>query len=300
MITSASCLACFLQQTERTAAEAGCTTEKTAFICREIERMLGGCDLSLCPPAIGAMVYAKIKELTGCEDPYQAKKLLANHQAKEHLALLQRRLNTIDDSLMTILRLAIAGNILDYGVPERFDRELFLQQCLDRKLAIDDSAYFANVLDRLKAGQTILYLADNCGEIMYDSLLVQYMAKRSLAVVVAVKDGPIINDATEADAQFAGLADCARIVSNGSRTPGTVLDHCSDEFRFLFDHADFIIAKGQGNLESLLTSSRPICFLTTIKCRVAATALQERAGLTDTLHGEGEMVVYCPNKGAWI
>ena len=142
----------------------------------------------------------------------------------------------------------------------------------------------------------MLYLADNCGEIVYDRLLIEYLFRRGFAITLAVKDGPIINDALLEDALTAGLDRFARIISNGSRCPGTVLDQCSLEFRQLFASADVVISKGQGNFESLSDIDREVFFLLMLKCRVAASHMAELAAVArENLPGQGEMVVYCSN-----
>ena len=110
---------------------------------------------------------------------------------------------------------------------------------------------------------------------------------------MAVKDGPIINDALREDALAAGLDRYARIISNGSRCPGTVLADCSPEFRQVFANADLIIAKGQGNFESLSEVDREIYFLLTVKCPVAARHMAQLAGMDEArLPGKGEMAVF--------
>lgn len=115
----------------------------------------------------------------------------------------------------------------------------------------------------------LLYLADNAGEIALDRLLIDQLPRG--AVTVAVRGRAVINDATLHDAHFVGLGKRAKPIDNGSDAPGTLLADCSAEFREAFARADLIIAKGQGNYESLAgTSDRPIWFLFVPKCPLAA------------------------------
>ncbi|MDD3250836.1 MAG: ARMT1-like domain-containing protein, partial [Smithellaceae bacterium] len=112
----------------------------------------------------------------------------------------------------------------------------------------------------------ILYLADNAGEIFFDRLLIEQLG--SAKITLAVRGKPVINDATREDALASGMDEIALVIDNGSDAPGTILEDCSAEFRAHFDKADMIIAKGQGNYESLANEDRPIFFLFRTKCSV--------------------------------
>ena len=119
-------------------------------------------------------------------------------------------------------------------------------------------------------------LADNAGEIVFDRLLIEQLPIDR--VTVAVRGYPVINDATLDDAETAGLTDIVDVISNGSDAPGTLLDDCSEAFRSRFEEADLIIAKGQGNYETLAQSPRPIFFLLRVKCPVVARDLDYPVG----------------------
>jgi uncharacterized protein with ATP-grasp and redox domains len=121
---------------------------------------------------------------------------------------------------------------------------------------------------RAASAADILYLADNAGEIVLDRLLIESLGPER--VTVAVRGHPVINDATLEDARTAGLTDLVTVLANGSATPGTVLDGCSDEFRQRFERADLVISKGQGNYETLNEVARDIFFLFKVKCPVVA------------------------------
>jgi hypothetical protein len=119
--------------------------------------------------------------------------------------------------------------------------------------------------------QRILYLTDNAGEIVFDRFLIEHLPRDR--VTVAVRGAPVINDATRVDAEAAGLTELVRVIDNGSDAPGTVLDDCSDTFRRQFAGADLIVAKGQGNYETLRESPQRIYFLLRVKCPIIARDL---------------------------
>jgi uncharacterized protein with ATP-grasp and redox domains len=122
--------------------------------------------------------------------------------------------------------------------------------------------------DEITEARSILYLADNAGEIVFDRLLIEKMPREK--ITMAVKGGPIINDALWEDAELVGLTEMVKVVDNGSDAAGTVLDTCSDEFRNLFENAEVIISKGQANYETLNDVEENIFFLLTSKCPVIA------------------------------
>jgi uncharacterized protein with ATP-grasp and redox domains len=129
--------------------------------------------------------------------------------------------------------------------------------------------------ESLNKAKKILYIADNAGETVLDKLLIEQIKK---PVKYAVRSKPIINDATIEDANDAGIDEIAEIVSSGCDAPGTILDLCSDEFRKIYENADLIISKGQGNYETLSGQTRPIFFLLKVKCPVIARDIDIKTG----------------------
>ncbi|MFT5701838.1 MAG: hypothetical protein ACI8ZB_004739 [Desulforhopalus sp.] len=295
MKTNIACLPCLLRQTlQTTRLYTGSTTQQAQTV-QAVAAYLAGCDLSMCPPAIVGDVYEIIEQNTGAEDPYVDKKRESNDIARSLLPALEQEIVDSDDKegLMLAIRFAIAGNIIDYGAYQNFDIEGTLQRCRNAVLAIDHSANLLKKIEILDEGANILYLADNCGEIVFDSLLIGKLFARGFKITVAVKDGPIINDALVSDAYTAGLDKYARIISNGTRCPGTVLEQVSPQFLDVYNSADLVISKGQGNFESLSEAKREIFFLLTIKCVAAAEHMHEITGCDQaTVTGTGEMAVF--------
>lgn len=294
MRTAVECLPCFLRQAARVARVAGCAAPVREKVVQTVAGLIATMDLNSSPPANAEDIYAAIHRESGCADPYADIKKRSNEQALAVVAGIEAEFGGRPLPLATALRLAIAGNAIDYGAFAASEIASTLATSRTATLAVDHSALLEQRLDGLRAGDKVLYLADNCGEIVYDRLLVAHLASRGLAVTVAVKDGPIINDALVEDAQAAGLDRFAALVSNGSRCPGTVLERCSPQFRRLFDSAELVLAKGQGNFESLSQPGREVFFLLLLKCRVAAVHMATLLGRhPDDLPGRGEMAVYC-------
>jgi len=282
-----------MHQALKVAAISRCSEEQRLKILRSVAGLIAAADPQKSPPETAAPIYRKIAEITGCDDPYYRQKKEANRQAFAGVTALRQEIRRTEQELSAAVRFAIAGNVIDYGTSELFDIDTALERSRSEKLAVDHLAELEEALFWLAKGNRILYLTDNCGEIVYDSLLIDYLYRRGLEIIIAVKDGPIINDALLEDALEAGLDRFGSIISNGARFPGTILKHCSEQFKDYFHTADLVIAKGQGNFESLSEVEREIFFLLTIKCPVAAEHMAELSGVeSKALKGKGEMAVY--------
>jgi len=172
------------------------------------------------------------------------------------------------------LRLAIAGNIMDYGANGNFNIQKTINAVLKAQFAIDHSKILKN---RIKQANKILFLADNAGEIVFDKLFIETMMHNH--VIYAVKDAPVLNDVTIEDAIEVGMDMVADIISNGFDAPSTILNKCSKEFSEIFNSADLIISKGQGNFEGLMhQKDSRIFFLLMAKCDVIAEILNVEKG----------------------
>jgi hypothetical protein len=177
-----------------------------------------------------------------------------------------------DDRLRKAIRIAIAGNVIDFGSNTPFDLEKDLESILSQRFAIDHFETFTSALAEAK---DVLYIADNAGETVFDRVLIEELGK---PVTYVVRERPIINDALEEDAIAAGVDKVADIVSSGTDAPGNILRLCSEEFSKIYKSSDFIISKGQGNFEGLSGERRPIFFLLKAKCKVIANHIGVEQG----------------------
>lgn len=214
----------------------------------------------------GSMMHQLIKEKTGCRDPYYNEKIEGNEIALKYLPDVKEILKK-DDSLENHVKIAIIGNILDFGAFTLDDDiESVIKSSLKKDLVIKDIEEFEN---SLKTHDKVLYLVDNTGEIVFDKLLLEKIKEYDLEITIAVKSEPILNDACMAEALDAGLDEFGEIVEIGCGTVGYVDSEISDEFRKIFDDHKFIISKGMGNYEGLTEidlSSKDIYFLLCAKC----------------------------------
>ena len=285
MKTNLDCLPCFMRQALYTARIATDSPELQEKILHRAAHLLTEFDLDISPPENAVALYRIIAETSGRPDPFATLKKESNRLALELQPSTRKRILNAQDSLAFAIKFAIAGNIIDYGAHHHFDARKTINNCLEKQLAINDYEAFQRELSK---AQSILYLADNCGEIVFDSLLIEQLGPKK--VTMAVKEQPIINDALLADARKCGIDKTCKIISNGTDCPGTPLNQCSEEFQKQFDNADLIISKGQGNFETLSDTKAPIFFLLTVKCPVTATHVNKLAGLNQEAK-VGDMVL---------
>lgn len=219
-------------------------------------------------------LYHKLRLLTGVSDPYLDEKQQSNRVGLELYREWRPKLITARDPFFLALRLAIAGNIMDYGVNQVFDIHKTIDSVLHADFAIDHSDLLQQ---RIKEAKSILYLGDNAGEIVFDKLFIETIQHPNVTYVV--KGGPILNDVTLQDAEDIGLYEVADVISNGYDAPSTLLEKCSSEFLNFYHSVDLIISKGQGNLEGLINEKDPrIFFLFMVKCDVIAERIGVKKG----------------------
>lgn len=267
MKTALDCIPCLVRQTVEAVRFVAPDSVLRERLVREALAGLAALDFGESPVFLAQRVHRILRALTGVADPYAAVKARFNRLALDMLPLLRADLRAATDPLALALRLAIAGNVIDFGVngnPQEADIQAAIGNTLNESFAGDIEAFRAAVSE----ASTILYLADNAGELVFDRLLIEQLPYER--VVVVVRGQPILNDATHADAAVAGLHELVEVIDNGSDAPGTLLADCADHLRQRFAKADLIIAKGQGNYETLSDVSANIWFLLKVKCPVVA------------------------------
>jgi uncharacterized protein with ATP-grasp and redox domains len=231
---------------------------------RRVLNDLRSLDDSSSPPVLIGLVYRALAAVTGNPDPFEREKRLFNAEMQRLMPEFEAIVEGSDDPLETALKLAAAGNIIDFGNMRHVDRAVLDSAVSKVRESQIPGAEVQSLKDELATARTLLYIGDNAGEIVLDKLLLQHIRNRfpRLRVYFGTRGRPVINDATEEDAIAVGIDEVATVVSNGSDLPGVVLAECSPRFRALFDEADVVIAKGMGNFEGLKEeASRNVYFL---------------------------------------
>jgi damage-control phosphatase, subfamily I len=282
--TSLDCIPCFLRQ----ALEAARLTTSNVDVQEEILsyalRMAAEMDMRKPPPIFGQGFHRQLLHITGVSDPYRSAKDRFNMMALAMLPELSAKVERAPDPLMMAVRLSIAGNIIDMGVNGNIT-EAEVRRSIERTLWEPLVGNIEELREEVGQAKSILYLADNAGEIVFDRLLLEQFPLGGLTLVV--RGGPVINDATLVDAQTAGLDKIVGVIDNGSDAPGTILSDCSLKFRHRFTQADLIIAKGQGNFETLSSENANMFFLFKVKCPVVSAQVGLQVGTHVMIHKKG-------------
>ena len=268
MKTYFDCIPCFFRQALDAARLVTDDERVHERVLREAARVVVEMDIGESPPVMGAAIHRRIREITGNADPYRDIKERCNRLALDLYPELKERVTQCANPPATAIRLAIAGNVIDFGVNARL-ADAQIHDAIEHAMTAPlDEAAIETFRRAVAQAEDILYLGDNAGEIVFDRLLIELLPRDRVTFVV--KGGPAINDATMADARATGLTDLVEVIDNGSDAPGTILASCSEAFRQRFERADLIIAKGQGNYETLSDVRKNIFFLLKAKCPVIA------------------------------
>lgn len=231
-------------------------------------------------PIIGKVAYGLVAKALGVEDPYFNLKKRYNQMALEFYEEAQNIVKNATDPLLKALIVAALGNTVDVAIQHEIEFVEDIKTFSSDKLIINDYVQFKESLE--SAGH-LLILGDNCGEIVFDKLLIETIQKQlpSLEIIYSVRSAPIINDVTLDDAQMVGLDKVVKIVES-SPTPGIDLNSSTEEFKHYFNlKGGVMLSKGQGNFESLYKLPIPqkkVYYLLKAKCTLMERIFQVNLG----------------------
>jgi uncharacterized protein with ATP-grasp and redox domains len=265
------CAACFLRQTREALDLATNNEEIKMDVTEKVVRIVSdNFRRGAVSNVIGTEVHRTIKEETGNNDPYSIEREISNDIAVNFLPQVEKILGN-DNNLKNYVKVAIAGNVLDFGALglER-DMDSLIINTMEKNPSLDHTK---DLEDELKRSKTVLYLADNIGEIVFDKILIERIKEYHVDVTVALKEKPILNDACVDDALKIGLDDLAKLISTVTDSIGIIEADVSSNFMEIFHESDMIIAKGLGNYEGLGEmdlKEKPVFCLLNAKCRPVA------------------------------
>lgn len=222
-------------------------------------------------PLLATYTHRLAREILQIENLYAEEKEAANQLLLKDYAYWQEYVTTADNSFETAAKLAVVGNIIDYGA-HSLEGDLITQikELLKQPLVLNQVKALE---EEIKKARRILYLGDNAGEMVFDKLFIQTINHPHLTYVTRGK--AVINDATIEDAKKVGIPEVCKVINNGSDAPSTLLSLCSETFIKEYQEADLIISKGQGNFEGLMDEKHPNTFFLLIaKCKPIADLLK--------------------------
>lgn len=269
------CISCIIRQTIEILRRNVSKEKQRRKILAAVVRKLSKLNIyEMTPPEATKIAHDIIHRMTGIKDLYQEPKRQNNLEALELYPYLKRLVKKANDPLLMAIRLAIAGNIIDYGALAEFDIKSTVKDVLKKKFAVSDYKRFKKDLAKAKL---MLYVGDNAGEIVFDKVLIEELVKR-VKVVFAVKSKPVLNDVLMTDAKMVGMDKVVKVIASGSDHAGTTVSRGRPEFKKLYRKADMVIAKGQGNFETMDQEKKRIYFLLKMKCPCLAKANGLQAG----------------------
>jgi uncharacterized protein with ATP-grasp and redox domains len=273
-----ACVECIINQSRRVADAIRADDTLSSKLSGTVERMSGAFDFEQSPPEVAADVYEKMALIAGKADLYDEVKVHSTAKAKALMPSLRDRIDASKTPLLTAIKVAVAGNVIDLAAEVAFDLDEELEKIFETDFSHDD---FEKLRKSLGEAKTLLYIGDNVGEHLFDYLVVETLRTLypSLRIAYMVRGNAIINDVTMKEAQEAGFEKICDVVDSGVNTPGFVYERANEKSRKLFDSADLVITKGMGNYECLSPSPRKnICYLLKVKCNVVARSLGREVG----------------------
>ena len=206
----------------------------------------------------------------GKKAPYREIKKKYNDLVLSVEQSVRNRIEASEDPLAKALAYARVGNYIDFGAMNHVDEETFLSLLDNVQLQDRDAEVIQSFVEQCTNAHRFLLITDNCGEIVLDKLFLEQLHRRfpDMKIDVLVRGGEVLNDATQDDVEYVGIDRLARVISNGLPIAGTVYPMLPDQAKAAVDHADVILAKGQGNYESLCNQGMHIFYSFLCKCEL--------------------------------
>lgn len=254
MLLQPDCIACILKMSIALIRKLPLEEKRVKMLYSEILEIpaLKGKHWKITSPEVIEKVMLKITDTVGDQDPFASEKSSLNNALMDRYPFFQNLVESSSDPLYTAVKLAIAGNAIDFMVPEgTLNIEKTIKEQLKAPLPYD---WFSSFKEQLEASKFILYFGDNVGEVVLDRLLIETIRLRcDPEIIFVVRSVPTLNDITLKDVATVGIDRIAKVIENGINgpLPGTILNRCSTEIRDLVEQADLIISKGGGNYDSL-------------------------------------------------
>ena len=275
MKTEPGCIPCIINQCITTLNLTDCEDNLKKETVKRLLSKLSEIDFQMPPAYNSDFAYIIAREVTGVKDPYYDLKKQYNRLALEIYPRLKEIVRSSKDKVYTAAKIAVEGNVIDLGINinkgKPLDFNKILEDIKNVPFSVDDYKELKKSLDKSK---DILYLSDNAGEIVFDRVFIEELISLNKNVVLSVKSGPIINDVTVEDVRETGLDKLVRVIETGNDRVGVNFKSASDEFLKEFKEADIIIAKGQGNFETLDDIYANTFFILKAKCEKIARALE--------------------------
>ena len=276
MRTYLDCIPCFFKQALQAARISGADLEMQREVLGQLSQLVADFSYDTSPVEMGRVIYSMISKVTGKKDPYKEIKEESNRLALRIYPELKKRVRESKNPLLTAVMLAIKGNLIDFNLKDGEEISSEIDRIANHNFDLEISGSnklfdYQHFYQSLLKSHSILYLADNAGEVVFDRVLIEQLVDDyEKNILYVVKGKPALNNALVNDAIYCGINSVANVISCGADCPGVLLELCSSEFMRLFEEAEMIISKGQCNYEALSEETSPLFFLLIAKCPVIA------------------------------
>ncbi len=282
MKLASECMSCLIKQVERAIRLLQPNAPNSLIVetqHRVMQYIASREPLSLRSEDMGTITYKIIGEALEMEDPYSEQKKKYNKLALEIYPRVFEYTMKSQDSLKFAITLSILGNSIDFGASSVINFDNFADLS---NVELGEPNHYDRLIMTLENAKSILILGDNTGEIVFDKILVKTLTEYypDKTIIYSVRGGPIINDATLEDAIEVGMTLECKVLES-SLSPGVILKECPAEFQSIFNKANLIISKGQGNFESIITTPTPeksVFFLLKAKCELISRVFEVPQG----------------------
>lgn len=262
------CMCCALNKQEQKIRHYPDMEKKTEYM-KKVMALIANTEEKDCAPSLSVDIQKLYSRFWDCpmEDFTEIKReynqLMLNMEDS-----LENKIRKSEDPLEKSLLYARIGNYIDFAALSNVDQATVFTLLEEKSTESLDEEEYRNFLRDLSSAKKLVYLTDNCGEVVLDKLAVKILKEKypDLDITVIVRGYPVVNDATMEDAEEIGLTDLVRVIGNGSNVGGTWIPGITSEARNLLYDADLIIAKGQGNFETLNDCGLNIYYLFLCKC----------------------------------
>lgn len=262
----ASCICCLLNKQEQNIRKFNDEALKSEYM-KELARIVGNSEEDACAPWLAAEIRKTYQKYFGGTGGYEKEKKEFNQILLDVEKDLEQKILNSEDPLRTALLYARVGNYIDFSALECVDKEE-LFGLFDRENDILDKGEYGNFCREMQQAKKMVYILDNCGEIVLDKLVIRLLKKQypQVEITAVVRGEEVMNDATMEDAVMTGLTEETQVIGNGDNVAGTIFSRISPELRQKIEEADLLLAKGQGNFESMYGCGKNVYYLFLCKC----------------------------------
>jgi len=262
------CIYCTIKKADSIFSKYEKNEEKKLQFMKKIFSMIGNVADDDTAPFLSAKIMKLLSDELQLGDIYYKIKKEYNHFLLSMEENILKHIDNSEDKLLAALKYAMVGNFIDFGAMDKVDMDQ-LKEFIENapKQGIDLKVY-KKFLEELESIKKIAYIVDNAGEIVFDKIFISIIQELypKINISVVVRGKPIYNDATILDAEEIDLVKMVNVIENGTDIPGTQLNKINRKSREIIDNADLIIAKGQGNFETLFGCDKNIYYIFLCKC----------------------------------